>query len=202
MTPKQQRFVDEYLIDLNATAAYKRAGYKSVGNSAEVSAARLLRNVQVAAAVKAAQDARSRATDVTAKQVLAEIALLAFSDIGQILDFSGTDVTLRPANEIPESARRALSSVKVKRQLEGSGDAAREVEVVEFRLWPKLEALEKMAKHLGLLKEHHHFSGSIKFYGGFTPEEVIGPQEPAPCLQATHPSQDKSSTSHEGPPAS
>jgi phage terminase small subunit len=55
LTPKQQRFVAEYCVDFNATAAYIRAGYEARGNSAEVSACRLLRNAKVKKAIERKQ---------------------------------------------------------------------------------------------------------------------------------------------------
>lgn len=73
MTPKQEAFVREYLIDLNATAAYKRAGYVAKGNAAEVNAARLLRNAQVASAIQAGMDERAERTEITADYVLTGI---------------------------------------------------------------------------------------------------------------------------------
>jgi phage terminase small subunit len=73
LTAKQQRFVDEYLIDLNATAAYKRAGYKGQGNSAEVTASQLLRNPKIAQAVKEAMDKRSNDLGIDARYVLQTI---------------------------------------------------------------------------------------------------------------------------------
>lgn len=51
LTDKQVRFIDEYMIDMNATAAYGRAGYTAEGNSAEASASRLLRNVKIQAEI-------------------------------------------------------------------------------------------------------------------------------------------------------
>lgn len=70
LTAKQQRFVDEYLIDLNATAAYKRAGYVGTGHVAESSAARLLSNVEVAKYIQAAMDKRSEDLGIDARYVL------------------------------------------------------------------------------------------------------------------------------------
>lgn len=70
LTAKQKAFVDEYLKDLNATAAYKRAGYTAKGNSAEVNAGRLLRNAQVASAVQSAMDERAQRTQIDADYVL------------------------------------------------------------------------------------------------------------------------------------
>lgn len=77
MTPKQQAFVEEYLVDLNATAAYRRAGYSAKGNAAEVNAARLLRNAKVASAIQSAMNARSERTEITADYVLNGIREIA-----------------------------------------------------------------------------------------------------------------------------
>ncbi len=70
LTARQQRFVEEFLLDGNATAAYIRAGYAARGNAAESAACRLLRNVQVSAAIAAAQAARSARTQITQDWVL------------------------------------------------------------------------------------------------------------------------------------
>jgi phage terminase small subunit len=71
LTPKQQRFVDEYLVDLNATAAYKRAGYRCKTDAVAASAAsELLRFPKVAAALRAAQKARSERMEITQDYVV------------------------------------------------------------------------------------------------------------------------------------
>jgi phage terminase small subunit len=147
LSPKQQRFVEEYLIDLNATAAAGRAGYKDPNIGRQ-----LITKNNVAAAIAAAQQARSERIQITADRVLQEIALIAFSDLGRVLDFAGDALKLRPPKDIPEAARRALSSIKVKRYFEGAGDDAVEVETTEFKLWSKDAALEKLLRHLGMLE--------------------------------------------------
>lgn len=71
LTPKRQRFVEEYLVDLNAAAAYRRAGYSvTTDHAASVGGARLLANVGIAAAVEAAQAKRAKAVQVSAEWVL------------------------------------------------------------------------------------------------------------------------------------
>lgn len=70
---RQQRFVAEYLIDLNATAAYKRAGYAAKGNAAEVSACQLLSNPKVAVEIQKAMDKRSEDLGIDANYVLTTI---------------------------------------------------------------------------------------------------------------------------------
>jgi phage terminase small subunit len=151
LSPRQARFVSEYLKDLNATQAAIRAGFSK--KTAGTQASRLLRNVHISQAISEGTEARSGQAKVESETVLRELAMIAFSDLGQILDFTGDVPQLLPANAIPEPARRALSSVKVKRYLEGKGEHAKEVEVTEFKLWSKIDALEKLAKHLGLFKD-------------------------------------------------
>lgn len=174
LTPKQQRFVEEYLIDLNATAAARRAGYSE--RTADRIGPELLGKTWVAEAIAAGQVKLTRKLEVKAESVLAEYARVAFSDIGQVLDFSSAEPRLKSANEISEDARRAIASVKVRRYTEGHGDAAREVEVTEFKLWDKLNALEKLARHLGLLKDAVPIINlPFKVYMGFDPSEVTCP---------------------------
>lgn len=73
LSAKQKRFVDEYLIDLNATAAYKRAGYKCTGHAAESAAEQLLRNIEVRGAIEAALAERAKRTEITVDRVVQEM---------------------------------------------------------------------------------------------------------------------------------
>jgi hypothetical protein len=68
LTPKQRRFVDEYLVDLNATQAAIRAGYSV--RTAEQQGPRLLGNVEISKAVQAAQNVRSERVRITQDDVL------------------------------------------------------------------------------------------------------------------------------------
>jgi phage terminase small subunit len=149
---KQQRFVDEYAIDLNATQAYKRAGYRVRSDAvAHACAAKLLRNVIVREKIDAGLRVNSEAAGVRARQAWQEVSCIAFSDIGDILDFSGAELRLKPANEIPESALRALKCVKAKRYVEGHGKVARTVELIEFTFWDKPRALHACGREILIL---------------------------------------------------
>ncbi len=68
LTPKQARFVEEYLLDLNATAAAKRAGYSE--RTAYAQGQRLVKHVEIAAAVQKAQEARSERTKINQDWVI------------------------------------------------------------------------------------------------------------------------------------
>jgi phage terminase small subunit len=80
LAAQQLRFVDEYLLDLNAAQAAIRAGYSA--RTAYTVGPRLLRDPRIAAAVSAAQAARSERTGITADRVLGELNRLAF-DLAQ-----------------------------------------------------------------------------------------------------------------------
>ncbi|WP_313486696.1 terminase small subunit [Atlantibacter hermannii] len=82
----QVRFVEEYLIDLNRTAAYRRAGYKGEGNTAYVNASRLLRNAKVSQAIRDALDERSRRVKITQDEVLKWWWDIATADATQLTE--------------------------------------------------------------------------------------------------------------------
>ena len=84
LTAQQQRFVEEYLIDLNATQAAIRAGYSA--KTAEQQGSRLLRNVKVAQAIEAAQVARLKRTEVDADWVLRRLVAEADADLADLYD--------------------------------------------------------------------------------------------------------------------
>lgn len=77
LTLKQERFVEEYLVDLNATAAAIRAGYKET--TAAQQGHNLLQKPAIEAAIQAAQAAREERTKITGDQVVSELAKIAFA---------------------------------------------------------------------------------------------------------------------------
>ena len=136
-----------------ASTAYGSAGY-SVG-AAETSGPRLARNAQVAARIAflrhERESAARAAATVDAGRVQAELEAVAFSDIGDVFDISdGGALRVRPLPRWSPATQRAIASVKVRRVLEGRGEDARPVEVIEFRLWPKIEAIRTLREHMGL----------------------------------------------------
>src|SRR5262245_61417435 len=112
LNDRQRLFVAEYLKDLNATAAYKRAGYEGDANVCAVEGARLLRNPKVAEAIGFAQYQRAKRLHVKADEVLHELVLLYSSDITHYVITDTGDVEL--AAHAPREAMRAVSSIKKK----------------------------------------------------------------------------------------
>jgi phage terminase small subunit len=173
LTPKQQRFVQEYLLDLNAAAAARRAGYSP--KVARQQGAENLSKPIIRTAVEAAQKELADRLKLKAEHVLREYMLLAFSDIGDVADFSGKEPRLVDPSAIPPEARRAIASVKI-RKVAGTKKRRGEV-VTEVRLWDKLNALEKLARHLGLFNEPGGPESpfTVQTVRGVTRDEIIGP---------------------------
>lgn len=80
LTPKQERFAQEYLVDLNATAAAERAGYKDPNIGRQ-----LITKNNVAAAIQKAQQGRQKRTEVTQDMVIEKLAEIA---LGKATDFA------------------------------------------------------------------------------------------------------------------
>jgi phage terminase small subunit len=156
LTPKQQRFVAEYLVDLNATQAAIRAGYSK--RTANEQGSRLLANASVRAAVEAGKARQLETADLTAIAVLEEMRRVGFSDLADAFDESGA---LKPVRELPKAFRAALASVKVTKKNLTSGDGKTE-DIVELRLWDKPTTLANLAKHFGLLKENVQHHGEVR----------------------------------------
>lgn len=157
LAPKQQRFVEEYLVDLNATQAAKRAGYSE--KTAHTIGHELLKKPEIAAAIQAAQFERSKRTEVTADRVLLELARIGFSDVRRLF----TDVgNLREIASLDDETAPAISAVEVvtKPGADVDENGNRTVEYVhKVKLWDKNSALEKIAKHLGMMVERHEHTG-------------------------------------------
>lgn len=155
---KHQRFVAEYLVDLNATQAAIRAGYSA--KTAEQQGPRLLGNAGIAQAIQKAQEVRAKRTGITQDRVLEELSLLAFSSIDhyQIDDFG--NVTVK--DEAPDGAIRAVASVKKSVHIDKKGNVTRDV---ELRLWDKPGPLKLAGQHVGLFTKKVELSGSLEVRG-------------------------------------
>ena len=167
------RFIDEYLVDGNGSAAYKRAGYKATGNSAEVNARRLLRNARVAAEIARRQAEVSEAIGVSAQRVLQEAWNIATADANDLVQYqrvccgacwgapaSQKDRARDPNPACDECGGEGYGRVfaqdtrklnPVARSLYAGVKVTKDG--FEVKMHSKEAALEKLFKHLGLYKK-------------------------------------------------
>ncbi len=160
--PRHESFARLVAVQgLSHAEAYTRAGYTS--QTPAPHGARLAQSGSIAERITylvahMTAEAVAVAT-VDAHRIQAEYEAIAFSDIGDAFEapLEGEEIPpvlprLKPVSRWPERFRRAVASIKVKRYVEGSDEDAREVELLEFRLWPKVTALDGLRDHMGLKK--------------------------------------------------
>jgi phage terminase small subunit len=151
LNARHQRFVAEYLIDQNAAAAYRRAGYKATEGSARVNASRLLTNADIRAAIATAQGKILDKLELTAERVLQELARIAFFDARKMFDGKGNPI---PLHELDSDTAAVINGLDVLEETEGSGkDRVVVGYVKKYKLADKNTALGNALKVLGLLRE-------------------------------------------------
>lgn len=139
LTEKQKLFVEEYLIDLNATQAAIRAGYSV--KTADVQGSRMLGIVKVQQAIAEEMAERSKRTGINQDRVVLELAKIALVKMTDIVDCKG-----RIKDTATEDDLACIESVKYK---ESESDTGSSVER-EVKIASKLKALELLGKHLGM----------------------------------------------------
>lgn len=184
LTEKQKIFVNEYLVDLNATRAYKVA-YPNVkkDDTAAVNGNRLLRNAKVKEYLDERMKEREKRTEITQDKVLEELAAIAFSNGSKyakvieeivydengevLLDHDGNIVKQKVVelvltDELSETDKKAIASIK------------RGKNGIEISTCDKVRALELLGKHLGMFKEKVEVSGNINNpYEELTTEQLL-----------------------------
>ena len=139
LTPKQQRFVEEYLIDLNATQAAIRAGYSE--KTAKVIAAQNLSKLNVQEAIEEAQNKRQEQTQIDAAYVLKRLVEIDQMDVLDIMDDDGN---VKPLREWPKIWRQYISNIETISVDDGEG-------WLKKIKWPdKVKNLELLGKHVSV----------------------------------------------------
>lgn len=180
LTPKQQRFVEEYLIDLNGKQAAIRAGYSE--KTAKEQAARLLTNANVQKAFQAERCSQAKRTQVTADRVIEELALIAFADMADFVEVTEQGIIkIKQLDSLPEGASRVIQKIKEKRLIiSGKDEQGITSDTLEFSHHDKLKAIELLGKHLGMFSDKVQLSGdednpvNINVnYAGISKEELL-----------------------------
>lgn len=164
MTDAQKRFCDEYLIDLNATRAYKVA-YPNCkkDDTARANSSRLLTKANIQEYISKKQKQIEKRTEVTQDMVIKELSAIAFSKASDyaklkkmkrntpIFDEEGTIVNYKeeeyigieftPTDELSEEQKKALSGIK-------QGKFG-----IEVNSCDKVRALELLGRHLGIFND-------------------------------------------------
>lgn len=163
LNAKQRRFVEEYLVDLNATQAAIRAGYSA--KRADAIGYENLRKPEIAKAVEVAQSERSARTEITQDMVLQELAKIGFADIRKVVRWGSTTMvpTINDAGEEVMEACHGLALVGADEIDDDTAAAISEIsegrEGLKVKLHDKKSALVDIGRHLGMFKDRVEHSG-------------------------------------------
>lgn len=144
LNPNQQRFCEEYVVDLNGQAAAERAGYSK--KTAKVTASRLLTHANVKAEIARLQAKVSKRTGANADMVIGELVSVVTHNVQ---DFLTTENTIENLLNISREKCAAVSGIKITES--ANGDKA-----VELKFYDKVAAADKLAKHLGLYEKNNN----------------------------------------------
>lgn len=161
LTPKQRRFVDEYLIDLNATQAAMRAKY-SVKTAASIGEENL-RKPEIAEAVLQRMKEREKRTEITQDKVLTELAKIGFSDIRKVVRWGETMVRMVDSEEgegddlVPYHGLALIDSTEVDDDTAAAiAEVSQGRDGLKVKFHDKKGALVEIARHLGMFTPKGH----------------------------------------------
>lgn len=144
ISPRQKRFIDEYLIDLNGTQAAIRAGYSE--RTANEQAARLLAQVSIRSQVDKAIEERAKVSKLSAERILLELERLALFDIRKIFNADGS---LKRVVDLDDDTAAAIMSV----EMVEVGEEGQLVMSKKYKASDKKGALELAMRHRGMLND-------------------------------------------------
>lgn len=139
LTDRQKLFVNEYLIDLNATQAAIRSGYSK--KTANEQAARLLANVSIQTELQKRMKNREKRTEITQDRVLKELAAIGFSRVTDFLQVKNGLVVVKNTDDMDSDSIQAISAIK---QTQFG---------IAIKLHDKVRALDLIGEHLGMWKD-------------------------------------------------
>ncbi len=152
LTEKQKRFCDEYLIDFNATRAYK-VTYPNcqTDEAANAASSRLLRNVKVQEYLKDATEELHNDNKELRQKIINELSKIAFSDIRNLYTDTGR---LKFMKDLDDNTAGAIASIETLEEYDGYGENREKIgDTQKVKLWDKSKALETLGRHLGMFKD-------------------------------------------------
>lgn len=151
------RFIDEYMVDLNASAAYRRV--RPAAKNADVHSHKLIKEPAVRAEVNRRRAALSKKAGVTVERIVAELALIGFANMADYMRPGADGDPVLDFSKLSRDQAAALTEVTVEDFRDGRGEDARDVRRVKFKLADKRAALVDLGKHLQMFVEKIEHSG-------------------------------------------
>lgn len=171
LTAKQERFVAEYLIDLNASAAARRAGYSE--KTADAIGRENLGKPTVAQFIQKSMREREARTEITQDRIVRELALIAFGNKKAVMKWGPGGVELKDSEGL--SDEDAAQVAEVKETTSASGGS------LSLKTHDKVKALELLGRHVGMFTDKMEVTGKN---GGPIQQANVTPAELAEAVRS------------------
>lgn len=159
LSPQQLRFVEEYLVDLNATQAAIRAGYSA--RTADQQGSRLLANVKVSKAIQERQKRRQKRLELTQDRVLLELMRVAFFDPRTLFTADGRPRSVEELDDDTAAVIAGLDISMERTEEETSDGRPIYAPVRKYKIADKMRAIELCMRHMGLLNDKLKIDGQL-----------------------------------------
>jgi phage terminase small subunit len=147
LSDKQTRFVQEYLIDQNATKAAVRAGYSA--KTAHSQGPRMLEHVGVKAEIEKRQAKLADKLEIKAESIAEEFLKMASYDPGEVMTWTDDKLTLKNSDDMTPAQRKLITEIKFTPTQFGT--------TKQIKLTNRMDALQNLARHLGMFKDRIEF---------------------------------------------
>ena len=156
LDPLAEAFVYAYLINFNATKAYKKVSPNVTYESAMVLGYRMLQRTEVKEAIEQLRKIQLERFQISADKVLREISILAFQNLGDYGEWDAEgNFLLDPSAEIPHELKAAIAGIEREtRYVPGEDGEMRPVHKLKFHLHSKTKGLEMLGRHLNLFRDN------------------------------------------------
>lgn len=152
MTDKQKKFCDEYLIDFNATRAYKTA-YPSCNKdeTARVNGSKLLTNTNIQEYIQERKEDLKKRVEVTQEDVINQLARIAFGDIRKLYNESGG---LKNIQDIDDDTAAIITGIETTEEFDGFGQDREQIGYTKkIKMAEKTKALDLLGRYFGIFKD-------------------------------------------------
>lgn len=157
LNPRHKRFCEEYLVDLNGTQAYLRAGYKVGTPAAATAAYELLRKPEIQEYIQKLKNDRSDRTAISSDRVLKELSRIAFSDVAEAVEVGVDGLQLKEITKLDRDTTAAISEIGEFRSEKGNK--------FSLKMHNKLGALTLLMQHLGMSNDFNQCLAGLRKYG-------------------------------------
>lgn len=167
LTPKQKAFVDEYLVDLNATQAAIRAGYskKTAGRIGQEN----LQKPVIQTAIQAQMKEREKRTEVTADKVVQELAKIAFADLKDYARWDETGVEILNSEDVDGTVLAEVSETVNYQIFPNGGESEKRQKKIKPH--DKMKALELLGRHLAMFTDKQQVENITPTFVEDVPED-------------------------------